>query len=152
GSSSRMLCQQGLQFFPERISALREMRRALKRNGRAAIAVWAEIDRNQIFAAYYAALRATVPAELANLITAPFSWPSGAGLMDAAKEPVLATFVYLPPRYRWCWRKVWSRPFGRFLPHLFRQALLRFRRTCKMHSSHGCGATPLLRDGKVVGE
>jgi hypothetical protein len=62
------------------------MRRVLKPNGRAAIAVWTELERNQIFAAYHAALRATVPAELASLMTAPFSWPSGATLQDAAKQ------------------------------------------------------------------
>jgi ubiquinone/menaquinone biosynthesis C-methylase UbiE len=86
GTFNAVLCQQGLQFFPDRPSALQEMRRVLKPNGRAAIAVWTELERNQIFAAYHAALRATVPAELASLMTAPFSWPSGAALQDAAKQ------------------------------------------------------------------
>lgn len=80
-----VVCQQGLQFFPDRAGALREMRRVLKPNGRTAIAVWVEIDRNQIFAAFHAALRATAPAELASLIMAPFSWPSAAGLKQAAE-------------------------------------------------------------------
>ena len=86
GTFDAVLCQQGLQFFPDRPAALREMHRVLKPNGRAAIAVWAELERNQIFAAYHAALHATVPAELADLMMAPFSWPSGAALKDAAKE------------------------------------------------------------------
>jgi ubiquinone/menaquinone biosynthesis C-methylase UbiE len=81
-----VLCQQGLQFFPDRAGALREMRRVLKPNGRSAIAVWAEIDRNQIFAAFHAALRASAPTELASLIMAPFSWPSAAALKQAAEE------------------------------------------------------------------
>jgi SAM-dependent methyltransferase len=34
------LCQQGLQFFPDRVGALTEMRRALKPGGRAGVAVW----------------------------------------------------------------------------------------------------------------
>src|ERR1700674_3867732 len=67
-----VLCQQGLQFFPDRAAALREMRRVLKPSGRAGIAVWAELERNQIYAAFHAALHATVPSELAELITAPF--------------------------------------------------------------------------------
>src|SRR5262249_3608600 len=81
-----VLCQQGLQFFPDRAAALRDMRRALKPNGRVAIAVWAELERNQILAAFHAALQATAPSELAGLITAPFSWPSGAALQAAAED------------------------------------------------------------------
>jgi len=80
------LCQQGLQFFPDRIGALREMRRVLKPDGRVGIAVWVEIERNPLYAAYHAALRATVPTQLADLITAPFSWPSGSSLKSAAAE------------------------------------------------------------------
>ena len=81
-----IFCQQGLQFFPDRAAALREMRRVLKPSGRAVIAVWAELERNQIYAAFHAALHATAPSELAELITAPFSWPSGAALRAAAED------------------------------------------------------------------
>ena len=35
-----VLCQQGLQFFPDRALALREMRRVLDRGGRLALSVW----------------------------------------------------------------------------------------------------------------
>jgi SAM-dependent methyltransferase len=35
-----VLCQQGLQFFPDRVKALREMRRVLVTRGRAALSVW----------------------------------------------------------------------------------------------------------------
>src|SRR4029450_801552 len=34
------LCQQGLQFFPDKALALREMRRVLDRGGRLALSVW----------------------------------------------------------------------------------------------------------------
>ena len=34
------LCQQGLQFFPDKALALREMRRVLARGGRLALSVW----------------------------------------------------------------------------------------------------------------
>jgi ubiquinone/menaquinone biosynthesis C-methylase UbiE len=86
GAFDAVLCQQGLQFFPDRPAALREMRRVLKPGGRAAIAVWAELERNQIFASFHAALRDRAPAALAELIVAPFSWPSGAALKSAAED------------------------------------------------------------------
>jgi ubiquinone/menaquinone biosynthesis C-methylase UbiE len=35
-----VLCQQGLQFFPDKALALREMRRVLDRGGRLALSVW----------------------------------------------------------------------------------------------------------------
>ncbi len=97
GTFDSVLCQQGLQFFPDKPGALREMHRVLKPNGRAAIAVWTELERNQIFAAFHAALRATVPAELASLMTAPFSWPSGAALKDAAEEAGFRNIRLLTP-------------------------------------------------------
>ena len=85
GTFNTVLCQQGLQFFPERVGALREMRRVLKPNGRVAIAVWAELECNQIFATYCAAVRATAP-QLTSLIMAPFSWPSARALKRVAEE------------------------------------------------------------------
>jgi SAM-dependent methyltransferase len=39
-----ILCQQGLQFFPEKAEALAEMRRTLKPGGRAGVAVWCAIE------------------------------------------------------------------------------------------------------------
>jgi SAM-dependent methyltransferase len=38
------LCQQGLQFFPDRVAALTELRRALRPGGRAGVAVWCAIE------------------------------------------------------------------------------------------------------------
>ena len=44
GAFDVVLCQQGLQFFPDRVGALAEMRRALKPGGRAGVAVWCAIE------------------------------------------------------------------------------------------------------------
>jgi ubiquinone/menaquinone biosynthesis C-methylase UbiE len=38
-----VLCQQGLQFFPDRALALREMRRVLAHGGRLALSVWSSV-------------------------------------------------------------------------------------------------------------
>ncbi len=39
-SFDAVLCQQGLQFFPDRLAALRQMRRVLVHGGRLALSVW----------------------------------------------------------------------------------------------------------------
>jgi ubiquinone/menaquinone biosynthesis C-methylase UbiE len=51
GSFDLVLCQQGLQFFPDRPAAAAELRRVLVPGGRAGIAVWQGFDRNDFFAA-----------------------------------------------------------------------------------------------------
>jgi ubiquinone/menaquinone biosynthesis C-methylase UbiE len=45
GSFNAVFCQLGLQFFPDQGRALREMRRVLKRSGRAALSVYSSIQR-----------------------------------------------------------------------------------------------------------
>jgi SAM-dependent methyltransferase len=50
------VCQQGFQFFGDRIGALGELRRALRRGGRAGVSVWCEIESCAPFAAVEAAI------------------------------------------------------------------------------------------------
>lgn len=45
-----VLCQQGLQFFPDRSKALREMFRVMVPGGQLAISVWRSLDRCPLFA------------------------------------------------------------------------------------------------------
>jgi SAM-dependent methyltransferase len=52
GSFDAVVCQQGLQFFPQQAAAVVEMRRVLRPGGRAGIAVWASGHRLEPFAAY----------------------------------------------------------------------------------------------------
>ena len=154
GTFDAVLCQQGLQFFPDRPSALREMRRVLRPSGRTAIAVWGELARNQIYAAFHAALQATVRSDLAELITAPFSWPSGTALKSAAEDVGFRNV------------RLSTRSLSMVLEGGLEQAIQSFAAT---PVAPGVGELPqdvqqaffahlrqemtrLLRDGKVIGE
>src|SRR5262249_23318505 len=69
-----VLCQQGLQFFPDRPAALREMHRVLRARGRLALSVWAGIDRSPGFALLAEALAHRINAEAGALMTSgPFA-------------------------------------------------------------------------------
>jgi SAM-dependent methyltransferase len=46
GSYDLALCQHGLQYFADPVAALHEMRRVLRRGGRAAASVWRALDHN----------------------------------------------------------------------------------------------------------
>jgi SAM-dependent methyltransferase len=60
------LCQQGLQFFPDRAGALTEMRRALRPHGRLGVAVWCTIEECPPFEALAAACEPVLGAEVTN--------------------------------------------------------------------------------------
>jgi ubiquinone/menaquinone biosynthesis C-methylase UbiE len=51
-----ILCQQGLQYFPDRPAALKEMARVLVPGGRLAISVWRSLDRYPSFMAFARAI------------------------------------------------------------------------------------------------
>ena len=59
-----VLCQLGLQFFPDQGRALREMRRVLRQSGRAALSVYSAIERTPGANAFVAALDEVLGATL----------------------------------------------------------------------------------------
>ena len=71
GSFDVVLCQQGLQFFPDKAGALAEMRRALKPGGRLAVATWTDVERNP-FHAVIQALEKHLGADAAEVLNSPF--------------------------------------------------------------------------------
>src|SRR3546814_18138199 len=48
-----VLCQQGLQFFPDRPAALREIRRVLAPEGRTVVSVWQDLDYHPVYKALF---------------------------------------------------------------------------------------------------
>ncbi|MBV9278594.1 MAG: class I SAM-dependent methyltransferase, partial [Chloroflexi bacterium] len=64
GAFDVALCQQGLQFFPDRPAALAEMRRALRPGGRLGLAVWCTIEECPPFAALADACEPVLGAEV----------------------------------------------------------------------------------------
>lgn len=59
-SFDALLCQQGLQFFPDRPAALREMHRALVPGGRLILSVWGSLEQCPGYAALVGALSVTL--------------------------------------------------------------------------------------------
>lgn len=51
GPFDLIVCQQGLQFFPDRPAAVAEMRRVLAPGGRACVSVWQGLDRHPLYRA-----------------------------------------------------------------------------------------------------
>ena len=54
GTFDVLVCQQGLQFFPDRLAAVREMHRVLKAGGRAIAATWRALDEMPLLLALHA--------------------------------------------------------------------------------------------------
>jgi ubiquinone/menaquinone biosynthesis C-methylase UbiE len=81
-----VLCQHGLQQFPDRPAALREMRRVLIPAGRLTLCVWSSIEQNPGMAALVEALQRHVGAEAAANRRAPFALGDPAELRALVEE------------------------------------------------------------------
>ena len=95
-----VLCQQGLQFFPDRLAALREMHRVLAPGGRLVLSVFRPLERNPFQVAIVEALTRHMGPQAAAPLRAAFSLGSaeelraliaGAGFRDVAIRPVSKT-------------------------------------------------------------
>lgn len=82
-----VLCQQGLQYFPDKLAALREMYRVVKPGGRVGIAVWASIEGTPPFKAVAAAIEEVCGMEVATKYRGgPWGFPEDAALASLVRE------------------------------------------------------------------
>lgn len=79
-----VLCQQGLQFFPDRLRAVREMRRVLRHGGRLALSVWNSVGLYN--AAVAKALSRLLSEEAARRFCASRQFPAGEEIVRLAAE------------------------------------------------------------------
>lgn len=80
-------CQQGLQFFPDRVGALRELHRALVPGGRLAVAVWSSIDASPLFDALGEVIREVFGDEPRDrYASGPWGFPDPAALEAVVSE------------------------------------------------------------------
>jgi ubiquinone/menaquinone biosynthesis C-methylase UbiE len=68
-----VLCQQGLQYFPQRAAALQDMARVLVPGGRLALSVWRPLERQPFFVALVDAIESHLGAEVGGLQRAAFT-------------------------------------------------------------------------------
>ncbi len=71
-SFDRVVSQFGLMFFEDRLGAISEMLRVLRRGGTACVAVWAALDDTPGYAAVAQMLRDLFGADVAKAIEAPY--------------------------------------------------------------------------------
>jgi ubiquinone/menaquinone biosynthesis C-methylase UbiE len=72
GEFDVVLCQHGLQYFPDRLTALSEMRRVLERRGRLVLSVWRPIRFNVGHSVFADVLQRRVSNDAAETRRAPF--------------------------------------------------------------------------------
>ncbi|MCE7988798.1 MAG: methyltransferase domain-containing protein [Caldilinea sp. CFX5] len=88
-----VFCQLGLMFFPDRVAALREMRRVLAPAGRISLMTWGPLDKNLGNAAMAQAWRARVGTEQAAKLNPPHALPDPAAVSRLLQEAGFAQVV-----------------------------------------------------------
>lgn len=118
-----VICQQGLQFFPDRVAALREVGRVLRPAGRLAVTVWAAPEHSPYFAAQRAGVLAAIgDAGLMSLGTAMPADPetllaeaAGAAGLTAIRTELVSAAVVIADLTAFVELQVGATPWGALL-------------------------------------
>ena len=98
-----VLCQQGLQYFPDRAAAMREMARVLAPGGRVSLNVWGALERQPFFTAAIEAIGEFLGADAQAPFYLAFSLNSADELRrlaaDAGLKNVRVRFEHRTMRY-----------------------------------------------------
>lgn len=81
-----VVSQFGLMFFPNRLAALKEMRRVLMPGGRSAVAVWDALDRSEAYPALVDLLQRRAGQAAADALRAPFVLGDPVALKESFKQ------------------------------------------------------------------
>jgi ubiquinone/menaquinone biosynthesis C-methylase UbiE len=103
GSFDVVLCQQGLQYFPDRGAAMNEMARVLTPGGRIALNVWGALDRQLFHVALLNGIATFLGKEAQSAFDAAFSLNTGGELRklagDASFQNIRIRFEHRTARY-----------------------------------------------------
>jgi ubiquinone/menaquinone biosynthesis C-methylase UbiE len=103
GSFDVVLCQQGLQYFPDRMAAMREMARVLAPGGRVCLNVWGALERQPFFVAAIEAIGEFLGADAQKPFYLAFSLNSADELrrlaLDAGLKDIQIRFEHRTMRY-----------------------------------------------------
>ena len=80
-----VVCQQGFQFFPDKVAAAKEIYRVLRSGGKCVITAWLPVTRCLYFGAICSTLEEMGEMEIANKIRIPFDMPRS-DIVDALKS------------------------------------------------------------------
>lgn len=86
GSFEAVLCQQGLQYFPDRTVAMQEMARVLSPGGRLALNVWGALERQPFHAAVIAGIGTFLGTEAKAAFDTAFSLNTAEELRGLARD------------------------------------------------------------------
>ena len=86
GSFDVVLCQQGLQYFPDRAAAMREMARVLVPGGRVSLNVWGAFDRQVFYVALVDGIGKFLGAEAKKAFDLAFSLNTSEELRSLARD------------------------------------------------------------------
>lgn len=86
GAFDVVLCQQAVQFFPDRVAALREMARVTSTGGRVVFSVLRSLDRHPVYEIFARALGEHAGTDAAAMMRSPFALGDREALRTSAHD------------------------------------------------------------------